>query len=123
MKLAPANPSCLTFHLRSLQDLEASLRLVNVPVAATVFSRWVESEPPRFHLVVLGEIVLGIPDSGQNFRKDIMSGYAVRTKPQAPRSLRRWLSSSFVAGLGWGAQEVTDCDPPTQNDARRARAP
>jgi hypothetical protein len=49
-------------------------------------------------------------------------GSAVRTKPQAPRPLQLWLSSSFVAGLACGAQEVTHCDPPTQNDARRARA-
>jgi hypothetical protein len=48
--------------------------------------------------------------------------WAVRTKPQAPRSLHRWLSSRFVGGLGCGTQEVSYCDPPTQNDARRARA-
>ena len=46
----------------------------------------------------------------------------VRTKPQAPRSLHRWLSSRFVCGLGCWAQEVhTGCDTPAQDDARRTR--
>jgi hypothetical protein len=40
----------------------------------------------------------------------------VRTKPQAPRSLRQWLSSSFVAGIGCESQEVSHCDPPSQNE-------
>src|SRR6516165_9937651 len=47
----------------------------------------------------------------------------VRTKPQAPRSLRWWLSSSLVAGIGCESQEVLYCDSPSQNDARRTRAP
>ena len=33
--------------------------------------------------------------------------WAVRTKPQAPRSLRQWLSSSFEAGIRCGSQEVS----------------
>ena len=47
---------------------------------------------------------------------------AVRTKPQAPRSLRCWLTSSFEAGIVCESQEVTHCDSSSQNDARRARA-
>src|SRR5665213_2839559 len=51
-----------------------------------------------------------------------LSGSLVRTKPQAPRSLRCWLTSSFVAGVVCESQEVTHCDSSSQNDARRARA-
>src|ERR1035438_1557062 len=52
----------------------------------------------------------------------VLSGLVVRTKPQAPRPLRCWLTSSFVAGIGCESQEVTHCDSSSQNDARRARA-
>src|ERR1022692_3375008 len=52
----------------------------------------------------------------------VTSGLAVRTKPQAPRSLQYWLTSSFVAGIVCESQEVTHCDSSSQNDARRARA-
>ena len=43
-----------------------------------------------------------------------------KNKPQAPRSLRQWLASSFAAGIGCESQEVPNCDPPSQEDARRA---
>src|ERR1035438_4796428 len=52
----------------------------------------------------------------------VISALAVRTKPQAPRSLQYWLTSSFVAGIVCESQEVTHCDSSSQNDARRARA-
>src|SRR5579863_2077483 len=48
--------------------------------------------------------------------------YAVRTKPQAPRSLHYWLTSSSWTGIGCLSQEVNHCDSPSQNHARRARA-
>src|ERR1700677_1306091 len=59
---------------------------------------------------------------GQNRFLGVTSGWAVRTKPQALRSLRLWLSSSFVGGIVCESQEVYHCDSSSQNDARRARA-
>ncbi|MGA7318734.1 MAG: hypothetical protein WBX22_32740, partial [Silvibacterium sp.] len=53
--------------------------------------------------------------SGQRERET--SGLPVRTKPQAPRPLRWWLSSSFEAGIGCESQEVPHCDPLTPTDA------
>jgi hypothetical protein len=53
----------------------------------------------------------------------VLSGWATRTKPQAPRSLRRWLARTFAAGIGCESQKVSNCDPLSQEDARRARAP
>src|SRR5665213_1966437 len=55
-------------------------------------------------------------------QNDSFRHLSVRTKPQAPRSLRCWLTSSFVAGVVCESQEVTHCDSSSQNDARRARA-
>src|ERR1035438_2526623 len=52
----------------------------------------------------------------------VISALAVRTKPQAPRSLQYWLTSSFVAGIVCESQEVTHCDSSSQNDDLKVRA-
>src|SRR6516165_872048 len=75
-------------------------------------------------LGMIGRNVPRLPrDTRQLFTTLLLDESAVRTKPQAPQPLRRWLSSSFVAGIGCESQEVRYCDSPTQNDARRTPAP
>src|ERR1039458_6864381 len=69
---------------------------------------------------LLGNYTAGNSDLVNN--SSVISGLPVRTKPQAPRSLQYWLTSSFVAGIVCESQEVTHCDSYSQNDARRARA-
>src|ERR1035438_3570404 len=65
----------------------------------------------------IGAVLIGLwPTRTQRDVAHVGSGWTVRTKPQAPRSLQYWLTSSFVAGIVCESQEVTHCDSSSQND-------
>jgi hypothetical protein len=75
-------------------------------------------ERNRTHLHMHARFSHSESTAGNFMRSEVTSASAVRTKPQAPRSLRRWLTSSVLAGVGCESHPVTHCDPPSQNDAQ-----